>query len=1302
MANNASAASPRFFNVRELSDPATPHVDAAYVAQRGYTLVLLPRPGATGEHDLYVNETLIAPDSWAWQGPSRLTLVWSHPVGSGETIGHILFAPDQSTGSGTLKYVDFDGQVTLDATGPLYDCQLSVNSGATLASQGLTLSWDPKSAAWQNASWVGALQLSYWIKSCGQIGTQSVDKVMLSFADTQTSRSWTTCDCPSPNQAIFSATNGVAFDASDLDPPPPDDRSGLPAPQNTIATVFPYKMALQLDDIGYSFTGAVLIGAHSTAGMVYGIKGVAANPSILGTYALTGADGRPTALLAVRGGHLVADGAQVPESSISANRLRWSGLPDYLVQRLGLPADGHVDFSPDGHTVVGASLAAGGSRVGPGDAAALAAQLRAGAPVALAAAVAPASSSPPALTLYGLLNLDPDSQNAEGNYTDIVQSAAMSDFYQVLQYYMPSNLRQEFVNPNNVVLDPSITPIAHDNSANGPWYSALATPYLVNALGRYSSDPYAKKLNAARANKYLSAAVAPNPVYNDQAAKLYAAEWVKQFPITSSYISDQQQNAGAYQTQIDAIISQWVADITTGADGITDPQNQAAVQAAVAYVNSLKQPAYNGQYWSLALLRYLTKYYFPMLRAQMTDGNTSMDVTLKIKRFSALFGILDPSNFFAQQFVDAFRIWQLGSLLPQFVDFGGNQSNFSYAVYAVLQGFVDAYVNSSDPAMQQRAQEMQQLLAEKDKQRMIDPFISAFLNGATTFGTNWNSLLKNFEAEATTIGKALNITGSLLDAAVIGTEIGFGAVSIAFLISGKIDWRDLTDTQKGQFVTAAVGCFVRGVAGITKGTLSAVGYFQDAGDAWGTIKSFFSGVFKAGYDNAHEQFQNGFARWLVRNGESTGIGESDIAILFEQAATADEEFAAAYPKTAALFGRNLEEFMATRLAAALAIANIVFSAISLAHSEAPLDTAMNSLFLASSCLELVSAAAGWALGVDGLLTADAAIMAVSTIASLAAGLAILAAIAGIVILIIELENQKPPPSPVQVFAQNQASSAGYYMPDGVAIDYMQILPDTSGAYSTIGVALMLGNDDQQCLQMTVSGSTGKAGVHAIDFTWDTVFLMSTDEYGRMLLATQTPDLASKQYLALTVDDNGALTAQGPVTDSTKTLQQRWLVDIVGASTTDASGNLTSAVIQLKNAYWDQKGTAYYLSSGPSLSSTPAQWTIALKGMKPDGLSYNETVVNTITLQTNYLGYVFYPYVGQVGSDTDKTWSISPELPSFLAFDTKTGAISQVAGVAPPVTAAASYVVTLANQYGSVSVTVTIEVVSAPTPAVATA
>lgn len=95
------------------------------------------------------------------------------------------------------------------------------------------------------------------------------------------------------------------------------------------------------------------------------------------------------------------------------------------------------------------------------------------------------------------------------------------------------------------------------------------------------------------------------------------------------------------------------------------------------------------------------------------------------------------------------------------------------------------------------------------------------------------------------------------------------------------------------------------------------------------------------------------------------------------------------------FGRNLEEFMATRFAAAMAVVGIVLSAIlSLLIPKKPLDMAMNSLFLASATLDLVPAAAGWAvsLGIEAI-----GALSVAAIATAAGALAIAAAIAGVII-----------------------------------------------------------------------------------------------------------------------------------------------------------------------------------------------------------------------------------------------------------------------------------------------------------------
>lgn len=57
----------------------------------------------------------------------------------------------------------------------------------------------------------------------------------------------------------------------------------------------------------------------------------------------------------------------------------------------------------------------------------------------------------------------------------------------------------------------------------------------------------------------------------------------------------------------------------------------------------------------------------------------------------------------------------------------------------------------------------------------------------------------------------------------------------------------------------------------------------------------------------------------------------------------------------------MNHFLATRLAAPLALVGIVVSAIAIAHAGSTNDIIVNSLFLFSSLMEFVAAAALWYL-----------------------------------------------------------------------------------------------------------------------------------------------------------------------------------------------------------------------------------------------------------------------------------------------------------------------------------------------------
>lgn len=124
------------------------------------------------------------------------------------------------------------------------------------------------------------------------------------------------------------------------------------------------------------------------------------------------------------------------------------------------------------------------------------------------------------------------------------------------------------------------------------------------------------------------------------------------------------------------------------------------------------------------------------------------------------------------------------------------------------------------------------------------------------------------------------------------------------------------------------------------------------------------------------------------------------AFLFDEPAFEDQ-----YPRLCNFFGRSMDEFMTTRFAAVMSIIGIVLSAIGLADSTTPLDKVMNSMFLLSSILDLVAAASEWviAAGVE-----EIGFLSIASISSLAGPLAILAAVVGVIIMLVELFTHKEP------------------------------------------------------------------------------------------------------------------------------------------------------------------------------------------------------------------------------------------------------------------------------------------------------
>jgi hypothetical protein len=86
-------------------------------------------------------------------------------------------------------------------------------------------------------------------------------------------------------------------------------------------------------------------------------------------------------------------------------------------------------------------------------------------------------------TLLTMSPMVPDPTDPSG-YRDSVSTQAMSDFHDIIVYYMDSGLRETFISATNPTLDPRVKAIADDDTINNSiFYKKLQTPYLASFLG---------------------------------------------------------------------------------------------------------------------------------------------------------------------------------------------------------------------------------------------------------------------------------------------------------------------------------------------------------------------------------------------------------------------------------------------------------------------------------------------------------------------------------------------------------------------------------------------------------------------------------------------------------------------------------------------------------------------------------------------------------------------------------------------------------------------------------------------------
>jgi hypothetical protein len=335
-----------------------------------------------------------------------------------------------------------------------------------------------------------------------------------------------------------------------------------------------------------------------------------------------------------------------------------------------------------------------------------------------------ASVGTSALTVTGLLGLNPMQSAAAGEsstgYVDVVSRDANKDFHNIICYYMDDDIRETFVQNSPIHLDDStVLAIATDSSNNQAFYKTLQVPYVVSSLARSTIDE-AKQCNGERAGKQLNGIPADSDVYKRHSDLLYRYRFGEQFKIIKQYLDDQSQND--YIAKMNNAATSMKNQLALQSQGVNgpDPAKAAKLLAdAQADVDSLCSGATDKKlFWAFQLFYWRQNFYLPLLYAESTSGTLSISTSMKLKALSSVFGILEGSaqnpngKSFQEAFNDLVQMYQMSSIIPQFVDAGGNFSDFDSIMKAMLQKFADDNMNNSDPDIVKEAQNAKKLAGD--------------------------------------------------------------------------------------------------------------------------------------------------------------------------------------------------------------------------------------------------------------------------------------------------------------------------------------------------------------------------------------------------------------------------------------------------------------------------------------------------------------------------------------------------------------------------------------------------------------
>ncbi|MFP5415502.1 MAG: hypothetical protein ACLGHZ_01285 [Actinomycetes bacterium] len=1138
------------------------------------------------------------------------------------------------------------------------------------------LKWDVHSDRWKNASWSTDPEVAFTYGVDGQevLDGEDVLTFVASFDDLQTSKHWD--PVPGYYSGLLDARLVLRFGVIAGVTPPASGRDG--------GTLFPFRLAAKMSEFGDRFDGAMLTDAPSLQGTVYGVQGTWAGGNIAGLYHLTARDAATGSIVGVHDGRLHV-GAQAVPSEVDGSTVRWTGMPDELARTAGLPIDGHLTFSADGATIVDSASGHTGVRVSHSQAADAAASGSASVHGLALAAPAPTAEAPPQAdpshTLTALLAMSQFALSDTGNYYDQFQSTSMEDFYAILQDYMDPELRKQFFNPNPPPLDPGLRAIAETPGRDGEdpkaWYRSLSVAYTTGTLSKWSTDRGCALLNGRRADTWLSNQTGVSPVMLAQGPLLYARRYMEKYTNLDWFLQDQHNNAAGYEAAIRAKADQWIADMEANAAGT--PEEIAKLRKQIA---DLRDAAItNKLYWAFAVYTYTTTpAYLNMLQTIMASGDEvdGSEFTQRVQRTTALLNVLDTSSYFTQQYAYVLQLFQVASVLPQMMDYTADLTKFSYAVKQIVDKFVEQNINSQDPKMREAAEALRKEATEDLVGKILQVLRQTNASMAGLF--NWTTLAAQFQS------KVAQVFSHIPQIVCMGIFLGAVGLLVNYFLTGKVNWDDIPREEQVLIIFNGAGILAQFVKMlVVRGV--AVGEVLAAGNgAWAKFKMFFSPSLMT---KAESSMATGFKGWLLQSvgGVEDTLDMLSMRMFFAEAAEAAALQAELQRMSTIhkIFGRNLNEFLATRLGAALAAVGIVMSAILLAQSHEPLEIAANSLFLFASTLELIATAGLWATQAFGIAAIGG--VAVGTIFAVVSVVGVIAMVAGAILIAVLMF--RPQDTPVEKFAKEKAGI--FYMPKKTDIDYFQAY-EPLGQQQRSGVSVAPRGDTAHCLAVDADGSLSQ---RPFDGTGHTALYLRTDELGRAQLGGPVvDDKGARTLMVVALDAAGKLVAAQPTAATTTDPATLWRAEIQSEGTfekdKDGTERLQSAPFLFYNDGWYTKTgqKRYIATSGTGWAAqdgSGTSLTISMVTTKPEFLSMKD--VSWFTYEHDM---VASPVLGVPGSPP-RTWKLTPDLPTGLTFFPQTGAVAMNIGVDVPAAPQATYTLAVDNKVGQLATTFSLQI-----------